>query len=266
MRVEHVLPPEKLEKLIDYVWIVQYSNLPESKREDMIMPLGHLNIIFNFENAYYRMLGANGCEKLPNVLIAGQIQSAKKVLYEENVYQIGIAILPPAFMLLFNLNCNEITDRMVEGSAELWDLFENLKRIDTVEARINHIYAFLETKLEQYMKNDQLDTEMIEYIETHNTQFSAKEMADYFYMSLSTLERQFKKKIGLTPKVYADIIKFSSHVTDEESLKSHYYDEAHLIKTSQKYTGKTTKQLLKTKDELTLKYILEMDRNKKNIK
>lgn len=266
MMVDHVLPPESLEKLIDYVWIVQYSDLPKVKRADLIMPLGHLNIIFNFENSYDMMLSNGVYDKVPNVVVAGQIQNAKKVLYGENVSQIGIAILPPAFMLLFNLNCSEITDRMMTGTAELWDLFAVLKQFESVEARVNHIYAFLETKLELYMESDQLDTEMIDYIEAHNTHFSVKEMADYFYMSLSTLERHFKKKIGLTPKAYADIIKFSSHITDEETLQSYYYDQAHLIKTSQKYTSKTTKQLSKTQNEITLKYILEMDRKKDDTK
>ncbi|MBF4694562.1 DUF6597 domain-containing transcriptional factor [Fusibacter ferrireducens] len=262
MRVDHVLPPENLEKLIDYVWIVQYSDLPVDKREDLIMPLGHLNIIFNFESLYDMVLDNGSYDKVPNVVVVGQIQSAKKVFYGENVYQIGISILPPAFMLLFNLNCNEITDRTMTGTPELWDLFSALKQELSAEARVRHIYAFLETRFELYLENDQLDTEMMDYIEAHSAEFSVKAMADYFYMSVSTLERQFKKKMGLTPKAYADIIKFSSRIGDAEKLQSHYYDQAHLIKTSQKYTGKTTKQLSETQNELTLKYILEMSRKK----
>ena len=124
MRIEHIPPPKILEKLIDYIWVTQDYHLPIEKRDDVIMPLGHLNIIFNFENAYYIKNQMGKYEPLPDVAVVGQIQSA--------------------------------------------------------------------------------------------------------------------------------------HISDRENLKSKYYDQSHLIRTSKKLTGKTAKQLSEVQNELTLKYILNL--------
>ncbi len=258
MRIEHTPPPQNLEKMIDYIWMTQDYSLAVENRDDVIMPLGHLNIIFNFEKPYYLENETGAYEPMPDVALVGQIQMAKSVRYEDQVYQIGISLLPVGFMLLMNRNCDELTEKIVEGNQELWSLYETLIQIDSIEERVHQIYFFLEEKFEQYLENDQLEVEMLEYIHRSIDQFSVREMANYFYMSLSTLERQFKKKVGLTPKAYADIIRFSAHVNDSESLKMKYYDQSHLIRTSKKLTGKTTKQLKESQNELTLNYILNL--------
>lgn len=258
MRIEHFLPPKNLKKMIDYIWVTQDYHLPIEKRDDVIMPLGHLNIIFNFENAYYIKNQMGKYEPLPDVAVVGQIQSAKAVRYEEEVYQIGISLLPVAFMLLMKRNCDELTEKIVAGNQELWVLYDALIKLNTIEEKVDRIYRFLQEKFEQYLENDQLEIEMMDYIQRTIDDFSVREMANYFYMSVSTLERQFKKKVGLTPKAYADIIRFSSHVCDRENLKSKYYDQSHLIRTSKKLTGKTAKQLSEVQNELTLKYILNL--------
>ncbi len=70
-----------------------------------------------------------------------------------------------------------------------------------------------------------------------------------------TLERQFKKEMGVTAIQFAKIIQFNSSVrimTEEDYLnltdvafKSGYADQSHFIRSFKKYTGKTPKEFQK---------------------
>ena len=70
-----------------------------------------------------------------------------------------------------------------------------------------------------------------------------------------TLERQFLKEIGVTPKQFAKMIQFSSslkQMTDEDyvnltdiSYDSGFADQSHFIRSFKRYTGKTPKEFQK---------------------
>ncbi|KJB86435.1 hypothetical protein AZ66_18760 [Paenibacillus sp. E194] len=96
------------------------------------------------------------------------------------------------------------------------------------------------------------------YVEREYDNLNIVRMAKCFEISESTLERSFKKQIGLTPKAYGDIIKFRKLVENEglrKDIQISYYDQSHLIKTSKKFAGKTVKDLEKPPHELTLHFV-----------
>ncbi|SFF34658.1 AraC-type DNA-binding protein [Paenibacillus algorifonticola] len=59
-------PDNDLYKLVDYIWIVDFNFLADGNREDIIMPLGHINIIFNYGSPY-RLVGEKEGMVVPDV-------------------------------------------------------------------------------------------------------------------------------------------------------------------------------------------------------
>ncbi len=78
---------------------------------------------------------------------------------------------------------------------------------------------------------------------------SISDFADYTHMSARQLNRFYQNKLGITPKTYANIIRFIEAKTlleqdFEMSLleiagRCNYYDQSHFIKSFKKYTGLT---------------------------
>jgi len=69
-------------------------------------------------------------------------------------------------------------------------------------------------------------------------------------MSFKTFERHFNQKVGISPKQYAEIVRFSTAFKMLKANKNifeiiaicNYTDQAHLIKEFKKFTGNTPKQ------------------------
>ncbi len=79
------------------------------------------------------------------------------------------------------------------------------------------------------------------------------DLAKAFNYSLITMERQFKKNFGLTPKAYCDLIRFR-HSLMSDDPQSFFYDQSHFINSCRKYTLKSPKALNEV-SEITLKHM-----------
>ncbi|KTD84162.1 DUF6597 domain-containing transcriptional factor [Paenibacillus etheri] len=253
-------PINALHKIVDYIWVVDFDFLADDNREDIIMPLGYINIIFNYGSAY-RLVGEDQEMVIPNTVVIGQMKSAKYVRYGQQLYQIGISLTPLGFIQLFHVPSLELAERIVQAidvDPDLDELYRMMMRFKDVEQHITAINHYLLHKMVLNKKDTGRIEKMLTYVEREYENLNIVSMAKFFSISVSTLERFFKKQIGLTPKAYGDIVKFRKHVEDEglrKNMQHRYYDQSHLIKTSKKFAGKTVKELEKLPHELTLRYV-----------
>lgn len=252
-------PDNVLYKLVDYIWIADFSFLADGNRKDIIMPLGHINIIFNYGSPY-RLVGEEEGMVFPDVAVIGQMKKAKHVQYGQHLNQIGISLTPLGFIKLFHEPGLELTERIApvtDVDPDLDELYLMMIYKDT-EQRIQAINQFLMNKLASNETNTEYIEQMLTYVEREYESLNIVSMAKCFGTSVSSIERLFNKNIGLTPKTYGNIMEFRKHVEDEElrrDIQYHYYDQSHLIKTSKKFAGKTIKELNNLPDELTLAYL-----------
>lgn len=253
-------PIDALHKIVDYIWVVDFDFLTDDNREDIIIPLGYINIIFNYGSAY-RLVGEDREMVIPNAVMIGQMKRVKHVRYGQQLHQIGISLTPLGFIQLFHVLSLELTERIVQAidvDPDLEELYRMMMRSKDVEQHIPVINHYLLQKLALNKKDTGRIEKMLTYVEQEYENLNIVSMANFFGISVSTLERYFKKHIGLTPKAYGDIVKFRKHVEDEglrEDMQYRYYDQSHLIKTSRKFAGKTVKELEKLPHELTLRYV-----------
>jgi len=254
--IKKYTPDKTLNNIIDYIWVVEKNNLSNEEKVDHIMPLGHINIIFNFKDDYYNIEDKEFI--IPNIALIGQIKKIKKVKYGNNLSQIGISLKPLGFLLLYNIYPYEFTEKVINAikiDKSLISTYNNLKNVDSIDEKIRIIIDYLYKKIPLKNENNNDFNRLIFYIKKSKGEVSVKELVNYFNYSQSTLERMFKKFLGLTPKEYINIIKFYSNFSDE----SVYYDQSHFIKNCKKYTGKTPSELNKYINELTLNYIINDD-------
>ncbi|MBB6022422.1 AraC-like DNA-binding protein [Paenibacillus sp. JGP012] len=252
---------DALKSSIDYIWIIEAEHLSSTNRQDIIMPLGHINIIFNFKSPYY-FIDTKKRVLIPDSAVIGQIKRAKHVQYGENLYQVGISMTPLGYIQSFNYPISQLTERICSVS----DVFPEMKQLrkKIIDAQ-NH--DLLITAINQYflgkVNSNALETcdknHMISYVKQHCSNLNVSHMASYFGISISTLERTFKRYVGLPPKVYGDILKFQQNLMNTQlhtDIYEQYYDQSHFIKTCKKFSGKTVNELENSIEELTLNFML----------
>jgi len=246
MQFTRISPREELNNLIECYWTVE-SDDPAPLLQKII-PDGFPEMIFHFGDAYTIKLRQQW-ELQPKNLLAGQITSHFHLQNTGRSSILGIKFKPAALTHLFDISMHELTNRVVELNSTLpgkLDALENtlrlavshLHRIEIIQEYLTKIYpkGLTETPIEK----------AIATIFSTKGMISVGEICDSAMTSERQLERLFKKYIGLSPKFYARIIRFSHifQVVQEKEmsgsalgLESGFYDQSHFIKNFKAFTG-----------------------------
>lgn len=194
---------------------------------------------------------------LPELYLYGQtiIPMQLKV---KGAYQIySIRLFPFAVRTLLGVNPRTLNDDCYDllnvKDIETQGYIDQLKAATTKTEVVEILSTYFEILLKNAAQNPDnriiLATNLI--LKT-NGNIKVREIRERLYITERTLERQFKKEIGVTPTQFAKIIQFHSSVKmlsekdyinlTDISYKSGYADQSHFIRSFKKYTGKTPKE------------------------
>lgn len=256
-------PNNMIGSMVDVLWYVDERDLDDKHRKDIIVPSGHIHIVYNFADSYF-LIEENRHYLIPDKVLVGQFKNAVQVKYGNHVKQLGIAIRPSALYSLFHQVSGLYTEAMIDCSdmSSMKPLHnaimkivsehptEGIKILDEVEKYFES-YDYAKSNVELY-------EHMVSYLEERKGIIDVKEMAGFFGYSVSALERNFKKHVGLTPKAYADILRFRYAVIEDDP-KRLFYDQSHFIKNCRKYTNKIYVDLLQS-EEISLLHMLDISK------
>ena len=260
MEIKQFGPSKILQNFVDYIWVAESDLLKDKEREDIIMPLGHINLIFNY-GSNYKLIEQEREISIPDIAMIGQIKSAKHVRYGSKLDQIGISLKPAGLISFFRIPGASIVEKVIDANevdVTFLDLYHQIQELNGIEEKIDKVYEYLKHKM-SIDRSSQRISVMTDYVESNYEELNIGEMAEFFRLSISALERFFKKSVGLTPKAYGNIIKFRKNIENEDrrkNLQNYYYDQSYLIKNTKKFSGKTANELEHVNRELTLQHIL----------
>jgi len=243
MQFKRITPKEGLRKWIECFWIAQ--NDDPSTLVQKIIPDGFPEIIFHFADPYLINLDGNWEPQSQN-LLAGQIT---RYFYLKNTgrsHMIGIKLRPAALSHLFDLSMDSLTDKVLELSSLgfLNTLSERIHAALTDDDRIELIQEefIKKTRPHLYTPIDKA----LEVLFSKQGNASIGSLSEISGVSERQLERLFKKYVGLPPKFYARIIRFSYIFQNtkekkmswsELGLETGFYDQSHFIRNFKAFTG-----------------------------
>ncbi len=240
-------PEEGLKEIVKDFWMVESG--PDVPSEvEKIIPDGYPELIFHYGDPYRTNISGQWSDQQRS-LLAGQISH---YFFLRNTGQKGmfaIKFQPWAVRELLGINMFSIKDRVV---AVVGPPFEKLLPIQKVatskwsfEKKIretSYLLQAIERKEEQQKKGKQA----VKMILESKGEIALATIREKLEISERSLERYFKLCIGLSPKFYSRIIRFS-HIfalvnddlfrwTDIGYLKG-FYDQSHFIKNFKEFTG-----------------------------
>lgn len=242
------IPPGKgLEKWIECYWIMENDDPQPCTQK--ILPDGFPEIIFHYGDPY-RICLRDTWEQQSRQLLAGQISSHFLLENTGRSGVLGIKAKPAALSHLFQLDMQQYTDKVVDLEQTIGNRLQMLypdgvERVDHdqwIEA-CNH--TFLQLLQQQDVQTTLVD-DVVEMIIARNGMITISDIRERLGVGERQLERLFKKQVGLTPKYFARVIRFSTIFRLIEqgdsgwaglAYESGYYDQSHFIRNFKAFTG-----------------------------
>ena len=196
---------------------------------------------------------------LPRYFVATMLTKPIKVEIQEPLEVVLVMFHKVRTAHLFKTPMEIFTDNQMD----LADMYPNLVRVFDEQFRadislgkkikaVNHLLVQISN---QRTYNDNLVYYLVDTIYQKNGHVKVKDLKDSACTSYKTLETKFKRNLGMTPKMYIDIVRANRTLHCLKNLDSYhgqqlmqstgFYDESHLIKCFKKYFDATPKQMYK---------------------
>ncbi|NDV17451.1 helix-turn-helix domain-containing protein [Muricauda sp. TY007] len=244
MKYKKLKPYKTLAPFIHFYW--ELKGMGQKKQWERVFPDGCAGVLMNLGAP---CLTDNGAVLLEfgKTYVVGAMTTFKDSFIDSDTHLMGACLKPATFSNFYSFSAqNELTNDTVAFEKS------NSFNIDNVRNNPFHYFdRFFSDRIKS--KNNPLQS-VINTIHSTNGQISIHELAKRNCITVRQLERNFKKLIGLSPKEYANIIRFQNALrliknpAQNQSLldiafECGYYDHSHLTNEIKRNTGLVPSQL-----------------------
>lgn len=242
MKYTKHLPSEQLRPYVDcfFIW--------ESEKEEKILvqspPSGYNGLVFNYADPYWAYQTEDQKEQVPLIFASGQFTANYHLEVNGKIGMIGAVLHPASLYNFFGFPMPELVNQRMDLAKVLGESIQathrSLKGSCDPEKKVLILETFLETFLPAAKSKLSIIDEAIDFIHTKAGMVSIEEVLRQFSVSRRYLEKRFLEKVGISPKLYARIKRFSylsNTVANREKIDwqdivaaNGFHDQSHLIK------------------------------------
>jgi AraC-like DNA-binding protein len=238
---------------LECVWEMQTGDA--SLQVQRIVPDGSVELIFHLGIPFSRL--SNGiAERQPRAFVVGQSASPFRLQTSTAGHALGIRVRAEAARSVTGVAAAELTDRAIP----MQELGPNLGQLAN---RILDRDCELETLLNEHLAFDAPPDAVAAAISMIKRSAGTAPMdtvAAHCNLSTRQLQRLFLEHVGISPKLFARIVRFQrvfqhlEHSPGREwvhvALDCGYSDQAHLIRDFRQFAGETPSVLLRAGSDL----------------
>jgi AraC-like DNA-binding protein len=236
MRYAEYPAPPPLAGIVDRFWILEgrAPGVPEP-----IIPDGRVEIVLHFGQPFDRHHADGRVERQAPGLVVGQMRAPVCICPSGSAGVAGIRLAPAAARTVLGCPAGEITGQFVEieallGSTSL--LRERLGAAASDAVRVRLLEQWIGARVSSPPTRDV--EAAVRAITATGGSTDLVSIAAHAGISLRQLERRFLADVGLTPKVFARLVRLQSalrRISDGEPLADAavacgYYDQAHMAR------------------------------------
>ncbi|MBT8310124.1 MAG: AraC family transcriptional regulator [Flavobacteriaceae bacterium] len=221
-------------------------------------------IVYNYGSPYRISNQKYDDLEVPSCFINGQSIQNYTLHFDGNIGIIGVALRPGALYKLFEIPMFSLTDERLDFKEVSPDFCSKrlapILNAKNLEARLDSLIAITEDLFTTANKDDSIIQEAASKIFSDKGKTNVTEHLCDIPMSRRNFERKFLEEVGVSPKMYAKIRRFSFCCSlmagDREAdlmdvlHQGGYYDQSHFIKDFKYFSGRTPRKYAKTNNEL----------------
>ncbi len=241
-------PIAELKNCIKSFWLID-SEGDKSSFVQKIIPDGYPELIFHYKSTFRANISGEWFLQ-DKYLVAGQIRNHFFLENTGEIGMFGIKLQPWTLKLLFNIDINLLTDMVISIADAKLSILNPLKDIlineKPFESKVEIIENWFIDNIDLKNENISKGQNAVQYFIDKNGEISIQEVLEFIDISQRSLERYFKAYIGLTPKFYSRIIRFTNvfKLVKAENFNwsdiaylAGFYDQSHFIKNFKEFTG-----------------------------
>lgn len=243
-QVEHYDTEKTQSWLIRQFEVFQFN---DSFLAEKFIPRPDVSIIFHFRDA---PLILDNTEIRLELFFAAPIISKSLVLNFHGTMDSFVAVCKPTvFSRIFGLDLSPVQKRSIDLPHTLfYPLWDVLSKLETTQKRINYFTDFINSFLQTPYCPDAIDLFYDKIIEKGTTTL-LKDIIQDCPACQRTLERNFIKRIGVSPKTLMRIVRLDylwTKIKNENAIDyqkmvfdGNYFDQAHFINDFKSIIGET---------------------------
>ncbi len=246
MIYEQVSPKTELSHIVKSFWLID-SEGDKTIHQEKVIPDGYPELIFHYGDAY-RINISGSWEIQENTILAGQIRN---YFFLENTGEskmFAIKLQPWTPKELFDVEMPSITDRVIPVQGAMLDTLKGVQKIAVSSISFSDKVRQIEDWFDRFILEKDLSTKyrVTQKMIDERGSISLKQLQEEYQIGERSMERYFKTYIGLPPKFYARVIRFSYifQLVQEKEIdwadivyRAGYYDQSHFIKNFKEFTG-----------------------------
>ncbi|MBX2873562.1 MAG: helix-turn-helix domain-containing protein [Saprospiraceae bacterium] len=238
------LPAEHAE-LVKYGWYMEGEEANIQSYPDLLIPDACPEIIFVLEGSYekIRLQPPHTRQVIAHSNIVGISTESLLIRRRGRVRLLGLKFKPLGFYQLFpheiHAFINQNTPIKDHPTAWLHNLDILVRQAPDLEGKVEVISHILWQQLQNSQKTAayQLSQQLVNHILAEKGDIQVTALAQAHHKSIRQIQRYFKQFIGLTPKQFAQIIRFKAfykenylQCTTASFWDYGYYDQNHFIR------------------------------------
>ncbi len=256
-------PSQRLEKIVECYWKLEFADGANAPTES-IFPDGCTELIFNLADPFRRFHANGEIEIQPKILLVGQMKEHAAIQPTGRVRLFGVRFKPGGLFPILQTPISEVTNQIIDSKIILGrfsaELEEQLHACETFNECIRLTESCLLARLRFNSAPDAIIDTLAERIIQTGGRVSIEALTRDIGLSHRQIERSFRKRVGISPKLFARIIRFQTvfNALDHGSvnwsqiaLGCGYYDQAHLIRDFKTFSGASPGAFLTSQVELT---------------
>lgn len=267
MIYKKIQPSEKLASFVKCYYYWEHVLHDQSPLVIQSPPVGYEAIVFNYGDPYKFIRKLEETIEVPKASYSGQNTANFQLHLQGTIGMFGVVFQPAAFSTLFRISVKDTADQRIALDDILGCEGKHLaiKMLDasSTSERIQLMERFLLQKLWLSKLHITAADKAAHLIDRRNGIVNVQDLTAEIGSSSRSLQRQFIEKVGISPKFYARIRRFSyisyRLIYRKDNWKdlaydAGYYDHSHFIKDFQFFNRQNPSAYLQQHQEL-IKYV-----------
>jgi Transcriptional regulator containing an amidase domain and an AraC-type DNA-binding HTH domain len=259
---EEYQPANILNPYIKCYWTMKIDDIP-NKGKRLLIENSEFTINLAAPVEYIRN---NGTAKMMiNTCITGPMSQPMSLRSDNTISLFGICFRPGGSYPFFSMPAYRLANQYFETADLLSTTGENLTRFlkdkcHTVESRIETVNDYFLKKLGNTHHDNTVIDSALHIIEHKKGAISIDQLSHCLGISRRHLDREFKERIGISPKQFCENLRFKNAYKSmyssankglsDVAISCGYYDQAHLNNEFKKFVGISPIKYFKADSEM----------------
>lgn len=241
-------PSVRFKSIVERFWSIEHAG-PADSTVEPVLPDGCPEIVFNLADRFQRIPTYGDAETQASAIVSGQIRKRILIRPTGRVSLFGVRFRPYAAAGFLGIGMSSLTDQVVPLDSVVGAFSDQLEsriaEAPTFEERVTVVETALGSR---YPNGDiSIAAGLTGMISDTGGRMSVKELVARTGIGERRIERIFDKYVGVSPKMFLRIVRFSGVVRSIEAADSiglldtalsfGYFDQSHMIHEFNEFAG-----------------------------